>query len=217
MNTDNIQHSTPETSLINVAVVDDHKIVIDGLEKIITESGIACLIGKAYNAAGCWKMLSTIQPDVLLLDIGLPDSSGMDLCPQIKAKYPKIKILILTCYTEYVIISHILNNGASGYILKSAMSEDIIEGIRAVASGRRFLCEEVNTLLKNEYVNRIELTRREHELLQLIIVGNSNLEIADKMCLGYETIKSYRKNLFQKMSVHNTTQLIRTAIELKLA
>jgi len=217
MNTDNIQHSTPETSLIKVAVVDDHQIVIDGLEKIITESGIARLIGKAYNAAGCWKMLSTIQPDVLLLDIGLPDGSGMDLCPQIKAKYPKINILILTCYTEYVIISHILNNGASGYILKSAMSEEIIEGICTVASGRRFLCEEVNTLLKKEYVNRIELTRREHELLQLIIVGNSNLEIADKMCLGYETIKSYRKNLFQKMSVHNTTQLIKTAIELKLA
>jgi len=217
MNTEIIQHTTLNTQPIKVAVVEDHQIVIDGLEKIITESDIACIIGKACNAAGCWKMLSAIQPDVLLLDIGLPDANGMDLCPQIKAKYPEIKILMLTCYTEYAVISHILKNGASGYILKSAMSDEIIEGICAVASGKQFLCEEVNRLLKKEYANRIELTRREHELLQLIIVGNSNSEIADKMCLGYETIKSYRKNLFQKMCVHNTTQLIKASIDMKLA
>ena len=203
--------------LIKVAVVEDHQVVICGLEKIIAESGVACLTGKAYNVAGCWKMLETLQPDVLLLDVGLPDGSGMDLCPRIKEKYPKINILILTYYTEYVIVSHILNNGASGYVLKSAMSEEIIEGICTVASGKRFLCEEVYMMLQKENINKIELPRREHELLRLITIGYSNLEIADKMCLGYETIKSYRKNLFQKLNVHNTTQLIKTAIEMKLA
>lgn len=202
--------------LITVAVVDDHQIVIDGLEKIFAESGIVRLTNKAYNVSDCWTMLKAGQPDVLLLDVGLPDGSGMDLCPQIKVKYPAMNILMLTSYAEYTVISHVLNNGASGYILKNAMPEEIIEGIRTVASGKRFLSEEVHLLLKKEDHKKLILTRREHELLRLITEGFSNLEIADKMCLGYETIKSYRKNLFQKLNVHNTIELMRKAIEQKL-
>jgi len=212
----NSQLSTLNSQLIRVAVVDDHQIVIDGLEKIITESGIACLTGKSYNVAGCWKMLNAEQPDVLMLDVGLPDGSGMDLCPQIKAKYPAINILMLTGYAEYAIISHVLNNGASGYILKNAMPEEIIEGIYTVASGKRFLCEEVNMLLKKEDKNKVELTRREYELLRLISQGYATAEIADKMFLGYETIRSYRKNLYLKLKAHNTADLIKIALELKM-
>ena len=204
------------SQLINVAVVDDHQIVIDGLEKIITESGIARLTGKSYNVAGCWKMLNSGLPNVLMLDIGLPDGSGMDLCPQIKAKYPTINILMLTGYAEYTIISHVLNNGASGYILKNATPEEIMEGIQTVASGKRFLCEDVDALLKQGDKNKIELTRREYELLQLIAQGYTSAEIADKMFLGYETIRSYRKNLHLKLGAHNTAELTKLAIELKL-
>lgn len=200
---------------ISVAIVDDHQIVIDGLEKIITESGIAKLINKAYNVAGCWKMLGSTQPDVLMLDVGLPDGSGMDLCPQIKAQYPEIKILILTSYAEYTVISHVLSNGASGYILKNAMPEEIVEGILTVASGKRFLCEEVNILLEQGEKNKIELTRRERELLLLIVEGNTSAEIAEKMFLGFETIRSYRKNLYLKLNAHNTAELTKIALELK--
>jgi len=205
------------SQLISVAIVEDHKVVIDGVEKNIVESGIACLIGKAYSISGCWEMLAEKQPDVLLLDVGLPDGSGMDLCPQIKSKYPAMNILMLTNYAEYVVISHVLNNGASGYILKNAMPEEIIEGIRTVSVGKRFLCENVNLLLNKEDKKvKIILTRRENELLKLIIEGHTNQEISDKMCLGYLTIKSYRKNLFQKLEVHNTLELMKKAIELKI-
>ena len=216
MEKNNSQLSTLNSQLIRVAVVDDHQIVIDGLEKIISESGRARLTGKSYNVAGCWKMLNAEQPQVLMLDVGLPDGSGMDLCPQIKAKYPAINILMLTSYAEYAIISHVLNNGASGYILKNAMPEEIIEGIIKVASGKRFLCEEVDMLLKKGEKNRIELTRRERELLQLIAEGNTNMEIADSMCLGYETIRSYRKNLHLKLGAHNTAELTKIAMDMRL-
>jgi len=202
--------------MIKVAVVDDHKIVIDGLEKIISESGIACLTDKSYNVAGCWKMLKAAQPDVLLLDVGLPDGNGMDLCPKIKAKYPEIKILMLTSYAEYTVISHVLNNGASGYILKNAMPEEIIEGIQTVVSGKLFLSEEVDILLKQGDKHKIDLTRRERELLLLIIEGNTSVEIAEKMFLGYETIRSYRKNLYMKLNAHNTAELTKIALELKI-
>jgi len=204
------------SQLISVSVVDDHKIVIDGLEKIINESDSIYLTGKSYNVAGCWKMLQTEQPDVLLLDVGLPDGSGMDLCPKIKQLYPEVNILMLTSYAEYSIISHVLNNGASGYILKNAMPEEIIEGILTVASGKRFLCEEVDILLKKGDKSRIELTRRERELLRLITEGYTNMEIADKMFLGYETIRSYRKNLHLKLDAHNTADLTKKALENKL-
>jgi DNA-binding NarL/FixJ family response regulator len=202
--------------LIRVAIVDDHQIVIDGLEKIISKSGVALLTDKAYNLAGCWKMLNTQQPDVLMLDVGLPDGSGMDLCPQIKARYPAVNILMLTNYAEYSVISHVLNNGASGYILKNAMPEEIIEGICTVVSGKRFLSEDVDLLMKKGEKNKIDLTRRERELLRLISEGYTSIEIADKMCLGYETIRSYRKNLHLKLGAHNTAELTKIAIEMKL-
>ena len=216
MEKNNSQLSTLNSQLINVAVVDDHRIVIDGLEKILAESDIVRLVDKSYNIAGCWKMLREEQPDVLLLDVGLPDGSGMELCPQIKARYPAINILMLTNYAEYSVISHVLNNGASGYILKNAMPEEIIMGIRTVASGKHFLSEDVDVLLKKGDKNKIELTRREQELLRLISEGYTNMEIADKMFLGYETIRSYRKNLHLKLDAHNTAELTKKAIDMRI-
>ena len=212
----NASLTTLNTPLIRVSVVDDHKIVIDGMEKIIAESDGIILIGHSFNVAGCWKMLQTEQPDVLLLDVGLPDGSGMDLCPRIKLEYPTVNILMLTSYAEYSIISHVLNNGASGYILKNAMPEEIIEGILTVAAGKRFLCDEVDILLKKGESHRIDLTRRERELLRLITEGYTNMEIADMMCLGYETIRSYRKNLHLKLDAHNTADLTKKALKDKL-
>ena len=202
--------------MIRVAIVDDHKVVAEGFEHLINESGIAQVTGKAYSATGCWELLTKEQADVLLLDISLPDGNGIDLCPEIKAQYPNLKILMLTSYSELSIITRVLEDGASGYILKNAMAEEIIEGIRTVASGERFLCEEVNVLLKNREIQPVRLSRREQELLRLIVAGHSNSEIANNMCLGYETIKGYRKNLILKLNAHNTAQLVKIAVEQKL-
>jgi len=205
-----------EKKELKVAIVDDHRIVVDGLERIIDESGIARLTGKSYDVAGCWKMLAKELPDVLMLDVGLPDGSGMDLCPEIKARYPKVNILMLTSYAEKAIISYVLDNGASGYILKNAMSEEIMEGILTVASGKRFLSEDVDLLLKKDRKLQITLTPQERKLLKSVAEGFTNAEIADKLCLGYETIRSYRKNLFLKLGAHNSAELIKIATENKL-
>ncbi|MCL2502432.1 MAG: response regulator transcription factor [Bacteroidales bacterium] len=202
--------------MITVAIVDDHQVVIDGVEKNIIESGVACLTGKAYSIAGCWAMLAKSQPDVLLLDVGLPDGSGMDLCPLLKAKYPAMNVLMLTNFAEYAVISHVLNNGASGYVLKNATSEEIMEGIRVVASGKRYLCDEAGLVLKKERNKKVILTRQERELLKLLSAGLTSREIADQMCLGYETIRSYRKNLQAKLGVNNTAHLVKMAVEERL-
>ena len=207
---------TNNSQLIRVAIVDDHYIVLDGMEKIIAESGIAVLTGKTGTAAGCREMLKAGQPDVLMLDVGLPDGSGMDLCPQLKAEYPAMNILMLTNYAEYTVISHTLNNGASGYILKNATSEEIVEGIHTVASGKRFLCEETDSVLKKERDRQVILTGQERELLRLLAAGHTSKEIAEKMYLGYETVRSYRKNLQTKLGVHSTVELTRVALDRKL-
>ena len=172
--------------MIRVAIVDDHKVVAEGFERLINDSEIARVIGMAHSAAGCWDLLARRDADVLLLDVSLPDGNGIDLCPQIKSKYPDLKILMLTSYSELTIILRVLEDGASGYILKNAMAEEIIEGVRVVASGERFLCEEVDMLLKKQETQAVRLSRREQELLRLIVAGLTNSEIADNMCLGYE-------------------------------
>lgn len=199
-----------------MAIVDDHKVIVDGLERLLSESENVVVIGKAFSAAECLDMLAGDLPDVLMLDIGLPSVSGIELCVQIKEKYPQVRILMLTSYGELATITRALEAGADGYVLKNSMPEELLEGIRVVAEGGRFLCEEVNVVLQNNESNPLELTRREMELLRLIAEGYTLPQQADKMCLGYNTVRSYRQKLNVKLDAHNTAQLVQNAKALKL-
>jgi len=202
--------------MIKVAIVEDHKMIAEGLERLINESETAVVIGKAHSISECFIMLEENLPDVLLLDIGLPDGNGIDFCSKIKEKYSFVKVLMLTSYGELATINRALKTGADGYILKNSLPEEMLEGISIVASGKRFLCKEVNESLKKQEHNKTELTRREHELLKLIADGYTLPEQVDKMCLGYNTIRGYRQKLNIKLYAHNTVQLIENAKALKL-
>jgi len=201
---------------IRIAIVEDHKSVAEGFERLINDSENVRVIAKAYNITGCRELLKTVLPDVVLLDVGLPDGNGIDLCHEIKEKYPQVKTLILTGYNEFYTITRALDAGADGYILKSSMLEEILEGIRTVASGRRFLCDEAHNTIRKSERKQIELTRREMELLRLIAEGLTLSEQADKMCLGQNTIRTYRQQLNIKLDAHNTAQLIHNAKALNL-
>jgi DNA-binding NarL/FixJ family response regulator len=205
-----------ENQLPTVLIIEDHKFVVEGLEHTINETEIARVVGKGYSIADCMTQLDRHHPDVLLLDIGLPDGNGIDACRQIKQRHPEVKILMLSSYGELAVITRALDEGALGYVLKNALPEEILEGIAAVANGKRFLCEEVDLLLKKKSNQRVTLTGRERELLILIVAGYSNVEIANKMCLAPQTIKGYRRNLICKLNVHNTAQLVKLALEEKL-
>ena len=212
---ENFQISSYNFHLIKVAIVDDHTMVAEGFERIINGSGIAVVIGKAFSAAGCMSLLSKSETDVLLLDVSMPDGNGIDLCRKIKALYPEIKVLIISSHTEMQIINRALEEGASGFILKNANAEVIIEGLQTVASGERFLCDEVKALLRRHDNDTVILSRREQELLRLIVEGKSTSEIADCLFLGFETIKSYRKRLMLKLNAINAADLVRIALEQK--
>jgi DNA-binding NarL/FixJ family response regulator len=202
--------------LITVAIADDHRIIVEGLERLMNESEIVCVTGKAYSVAGCLELLEAGQPDVLLLDISMPDGNGIDLCRKIKKSYPQVKVLMLTSYGELATISAALDAGANGYVLKNSEPEELLESICTVASGKRFLCGEVNATLQKNENNPIELTRREIELLRLIADGFTLSQLADRMCLGINTIRDYRQKLNIKLDAHNTVQLLQNAGALKL-
>lgn len=202
--------------MITVQIVDDHRILVDGLKKLIDDSDTAKVLSVAYTAKECLEGLRLEQPDVILLDINLPDSNGIELCKEIKKRYPNIKIVALTSYTEYAMVREMLENGANGYVIKNAMPEEILESLKVVTSGGVFLCEEIDMLMRRRDFNPIWLTPREKELLRHIVNGHTNPEIADKMCLGVETVNSYRKNLLFKLNARNTAVLVKMALEQKL-
>ena len=203
-------------SFIRVAIVDDHKSVADGFEHLINRSDNMRVVGKAYNVAGCLEMLEAIAVDVALLDVSLTDGNGIDLCATIKKQYPQVKVLMLTSYGEMFTINRAFKAGADGYVLKSSMSEEIVEGILTVAEGKQYRCKEVAAICKKRDSKRIEFTRRELELLKLIAEGYTLPEQADRMCLGQNTIRTYRQQLSIKLDAHNTVQLVQNAKDLML-
>lgn len=202
--------------MIQVVIVDDHLLLAEGLRKIINESSVAHVTNIATNGNDCLKLLKENRPDVLMLDINLPDTDGITLCGEIKKLYPSLNILALTSYGEYTMVRRMMESGALGYVLKNSMTEEMLEGIQMVAAGNNFFCHEVDLVMKKESNASVWLTPRERQLLSLIAEGNTNHEIADKLFLGVETVNSYRKNLLFKLNARNTAMLVKLAYEQKL-
>ena len=202
--------------MIKVAIIDDHKILTEGLKFLIENSGTATVVGIAHSAAEASNKIQFWQPEVILLDVGLPDKNGVDLCREIKESFPQIKILALTTHNEYSIIRQMLEAGATGYLIKNAMAEEVLTGIQIVAGGGQFLSHEADILMKRPKQTQLWLSQREKEVLKLVVEGLTNQEIADRIYLSAETIKSYRKNLLLKLNAKNTAVLVRIALEQKL-
>ena len=202
---------------IKVSIVDDHKMVVISLSNLIKDSKIATVSNVYYNLKSCRLGLEKSVPDVLLLDIGLPDGDGVDFCAEVTKMYPELKVIMLTSYKEFNVAKRALHNGAHGYILKNSEPEEIFAGIEAVNYGYQFLCEEIDILLsevKNEKV--VWYSPREREILQYIADGYTTKEIADKIFRDDETIKTYRKNLLVKMNAKNAFEMVKKACEQNL-
>jgi DNA-binding NarL/FixJ family response regulator len=187
--------------------------LIQGLIASINGSGIAEVTGSSNSLAQCRNALTFVQPDVLLLDLNLPDGSGVDFCAEMHKKYPQMKIIILTTHDEYSVARRCIESGANGYVLKNSLAEELIMGIENVMDGKTFLCEEIEILLNKKSDTQIWLTKRERELLRMITEGYSNQEIADKVFLSIETIKTARRNLILKLGAKNSMILVKIALE----
>jgi DNA-binding NarL/FixJ family response regulator len=204
--------SDPEReNAISLMIVEDHPVVVEGLQLMFTSEGGFCVEAVAGTGKECLHLLQWLTPDVLLLDINLPDISGIDLCKSIIEKHPQQKILALTTFNERVFIQQMLDNGARGYVLKNAAPEEIMEGVTEVSRGNKFLCAEAENLLKKTQENDLMITRRESSVLKLLAEGFTNLEIAEKLFISPLTVDSHRKNLIVKLQARNTASLIKIA------
>jgi DNA-binding NarL/FixJ family response regulator len=199
-----------------VFIVDDHYMVIEGIRSLLqNEKGIEWM-GHAMTASSCLAFLQHQQPDIILMDIGIPDKSGIDLCKEVKDKYPSVFIIGLSTFNQQSFIEKMMANGASGYVLKNATQDELIEAITAVSAGKTYLSFEAGQALRQTRTNAIVLTRREKEILGLIAAGLTNNEIATKLFVSSTTVDTHRKNLLAKFDVKNTALLIKMAVQLQL-
>lgn len=203
--------------MIYLQIVDDHKLLVESLSKLINESDTARVTDVYHDLKSCRLGLIKTLPDVLLLDIALPDGDGVDFCAEIKKAYPQLKIIMLTTYKEFSIARRALHNGANGYILKNAESEEMLTGIEMVSSGKQFLCEEIDLLLKEKRSEDVVwLANREKEILKYIADGHTTKEIADMIFRDVETVRTHRRNLLIKLDAKNTAEMVKKGYEMKL-
>ena len=200
-----------------VFIVDDHYMVIEGIRSLLqNEKGIEW-VGHASNAASCLAFLQKQLPDVLFMDINLPDKSGIDLCKEVIAKYPSVLIIGLSTFNQQSFIQKMMDNGASGYVLKNATQEELMEAVQTVMKGKTYLSEEASQVLrKNADADIPVLTRREKEVLELIADGLTNNEIAQKLFISVATVDTHRKNLLAKFEAKNIASLIKAAMQMQL-
>lgn len=206
---------------IRVYVVDDHPIVLEGIKQFLQSNDEHIeLVGGCGTGKEVLEALAFTTIDVLLLDINLPDVSGIDVCKQIKQQFPSIYIIAISNYNERSMITKMLQNGATGYILKNASADELCTAIETVYKKSLYFSPDVQrTLFEAALENPLDLprlTRREEEVLRSIAKGKTTNKMAEELFVSTHTIETHRRNLMQKFNVSNSASLIKMASEYKL-
>jgi two-component system invasion response regulator UvrY len=208
--------------MINVLVADDHALIREGLKKTLSSESDMKLVGDASNVADLFKQLEQLVVNIVLLDITMPGESGLDALKELRQKYPHIPVLILSFHPEHRFAVRALKAGASGYITKQSATEELVQAIRKIVGGGRYvsatLAEELATELDTESgkLPHETLSDREFQVLRLIAAGKKTSEIAEELAVTLSTVNTYRMRIFEKMKMQSNVELARYAIELGL-
>lgn len=209
--------------MIRVVIADDHHLVRQGLRALLEKAGDIEVVGEAADGPEALALVERLLPDVLVLDIAMPHLNGLETVGRLRSLEVKTQALVLSMYADEAFVRQALRNGAKGYLLKRAVTEELLLAVRAVSRGDTFLCPEVAGPVLNGLVdapphNRDlgplgQLTSREREVLQLIAEGHTNREIATHLHLSEKTVEKHRGHLMAKLAVHDTAALVRLAIK----
>jgi DNA-binding NarL/FixJ family response regulator len=201
-----------------IFIVDDHYMVIEGIRALLHNETDIIWLGHATTAASCMAFLQQQLPDVILMDINLPDKSGIDLCKELISIYPSVKVLGLSTFNQQSFIEKMMSNGASGYVLKNASGQELMEGISTILQGKEYLSFDAAITLRHIDKNSRKpvITRREKEVLELIADGFTNNEIAKQLFVSCTTVDTHRKNLLAKFEAKNIASLIKQAMQLHI-
>lgn len=203
--------------LIKLAIVDDHPVVIEGLQRLLGSKDYLNVAGTFTSGADFLNFMKCNRTDIVLLDISLPDMNGMELCKEIKKRAPGTCVLVLSNHSERSIIMQMLQNGASGYLLKNASADELLNCISEALAGQITFSNEIKQIIARPSAHELkevpQLTRREKEILNLISDGMTTPQIAEKLNLSQLTIETHRRNLLQKFDVNNVAALIKVAVQ----
>jgi len=210
---------------IKILIADDHEVVRDGLKNILLSMGGVVISGEASNGEEAVKFYSSLKPDLVIMDISMPIMNGIDATRIIKENDPNARILVLTMHDNQEYLNQIIRSGAKGFVLKNTDKEELLDAVKAVASGENFFSKDISKLIIDNYIRsakdtektegykEVPLTKREIEILKHIAEGKSNQEIANHLYISYNTVDTHRKNIMHKLSIKNTAGLVRYAIE----
>jgi two-component system, NarL family, response regulator NreC len=203
-------------------VADDHGIIRAGLRLLLERDKDMQVAGEAADGREAVRLAAELQPDIVIIDIGMPLLNGIDATAQILRETPDIGVIILSMHADESYIMRALNAGAKGYLLKDSADDDLPKAVRTVAEGRPFFSPVIAKTLLEDYVrlmreHRVQdsyelLTEREREVLQLLAEGKSNKEVASLLGLSPYTVESHRNNLMQKLNLHNTADIVLYAV-----
>lgn len=198
---------------IKILVVDDHPMVLEGMSSMLAQITFVELSGAVSNAYEALDKLKLESIDIVITDINMPEISGIELALKIKKEYASVKVIAMSTFKERSYISQMIQNGASGYLVKSASKEEIEEAILSVYEGKLYMSLDTNFTAndKQDFSDIPVLSSREKEVLQLIADGFTNPQIAAKLFISMHTVDSHRKNLLTKFAVNNTASLIKLA------
>ena len=198
---------------IDVNIVDDHAMLAEGLTEALNRSATIHVSRSFTTLAECRAALKERRPDVLLLDISLPDGDGIAFCQQVATDYPKVRIVAVTIHDEYSVIRRMLDAGVHGYVLKSAAIAELVTAIERVWRRETYVSPAVEEIIRQAASKAVVLTKPEQHILRYVCEGLSNPEIAKRMNLSSETVKWYRKRLLAKFGVKNTVSLVALAMK----
>ncbi len=201
---------------------DDHTLMRQGLRKILEDRPDWDVVAEAANGREAVQLTLSLQPDVAVLDIGMPLLNGIEATRQIVRRLPKVGVLILSMHSDEAYVTQALRAGARGYLLKDSAGTDLIGGVAAVAAGKCFFSPAVARVMLDDYVQRLadkgivdrydSLSEREREVFQLVAEGRSNKEIAAVLSVSPTTVETHRAHILQKLDVHNIAELVLYAV-----
>jgi two-component system response regulator NreC len=207
---------------LRILLADDHTLLRQGLRKILQERPDWEVVAEAGDGREAVRQTLAVQPDIAILDIGMPLLNGIEATRQIVRRLPDIHVLILSMHANEAYIIQALKAGAKGYLLKDSADTDLIRGVAAVASGKSFFSPAVAKVMLDDYVRHLtekgiadrfdSLSEREREIFQLVAEGHSNKEIAELLSVSPTTVETHRAHILQKLDVHNTAELVLYAV-----